>query len=257
MPLPSVGRYPALRSHVERDDGGSVVIVTWTVLRSRLPTRSVPWHPRGACWWQAGQSGAGRAEPPLLDGRWWSVLATWPGRGDAEAAVGPRDDLDAWHVVLDAASFRGDAALARGARPFDALPTTGRIEGAAAVVTLAALGPDGAREREFFRRFLHLGRGLEQARGHVAAVVQAPDDGAVLTFSAWEDLGAALDWSYVQAQHAAAVARQRTHRLVEASGFLRCAVLSSSGTLGDLHDPLAGLRGSVARSEQAGYDLSR
>ena len=66
-----------------------------------------------------------------------------------------------------------------------------------------------------------------------------------LTDPAGADVGAALDWAYAQPQHAGAVARQQAHRLVEASGFLRCAVLSSSGRLGDLPDPLAGRTGRV------------
>ena len=227
------------------------MIVTWTTLRSARPTDTVPWQPTGATWWQSGHSGPGRAEPPPLDGRWWSVLATWPDLDEAQAGPGPREDLAAWHVVLDAASFRGDAVLAGGARPFTTVPPTGRLEGAAVVVTFAGLGADSSREREFFRRFLHLGRAVARAPGHVAALVQAPDDGAVLTFSAWTDVSSALDWAYVQPQHAATVARQRTHRLVEASGFLRCAVLSSSGALGDVPDPLAGLRGTVVGAERA------
>ena len=224
------------------------MIVSWTTLRSPGPVPTVTWQPSGASWWQAGPSGPGAA-PPASDGCWWSVLATWPDRAAAEAA--PPEDLDAWHVVLEAASFRGESVLAGGARPFDAVPADGRVEGAAAVLTLAALGPDSAREREFFRRFMHLGRGVTQARGQLTAQVQAPGDGAVLTFSVWQDLGAALDWAYGQPQHAAAVERQRTHRLVEASGFLRCAVLCSSGRLGELADPLAGRTGTVVRAERA------
>lgn len=219
------------------------MIVTWTALRTSQAVPTVPWRPDGASWWQAGRSGAGRAEPP--DDRWWSVLASWPDRAAAEPGPPVVDGLDAWHVVLQAASFRGDAVLAGGARPFDEVPAHGRVDGAAGVVTLAQLGPDGAREREFFRRFMHLGRGVGAAPGQLVSLIQAPDDGAVLTFSAWHDLGAALDWAYAQPQHAGAVARQRAHRLVEASGFLRCAVLSSRGTLGDAPDPLAGRTGEV------------
>ena len=209
----------------------------------------MPWSPEGASWWQAGPTGAGRAEPP--DGRWWAVLATWPDRAAAEPGPPPADGTDAWHVVLEAASSRGDAVLAGGARPFAAVPAQGRVEGTAAVLTLAQLGQDDAREREFFRRFMHLGRGMGAAAGHLVSMVQAPSDGAVLTFSVWDDLAAALDWSYAQPQHAGAVARQRAHRLVEASGFLRCAVLSSSGRLGDLADPLAGRTGRVVQEQDA------
>jgi hypothetical protein len=41
------------------------------------------------------------------------------------------------------------------------------------------------------------------------------------------------------------VRRNEEHRLVATSGFLRCAVLASSGSLGDQPDPLAGRTGSV------------
>ena len=226
------------------------MIVTWTALRSRRPTRAVPWQPDDALWWQAGHSGAGRAEAPRADGIWWTVLATWAELGAASAGPGQRDDLDAWHVVLAPASYRGDAVLAGGARPFDTLPTGGQVEGAAAVITFAGLGPDSAREREFFRRFMDLGRDVPRAPGHLAALVQAPDSGAVLTFSAWEDLSSALDWAYAQRQHSRTVGRQHAHRLVETSGFLRCAVLSSAGRLGDLPDPLAARTGRVHAPER-------
>lgn len=221
------------------------MLVTWTTLRSPGPVTRVPWQPRGARWWQAGPSSPGRAEPPRADGSWWSVLASWDDGDAAAAGPGARDGLDAWHVVLAPACYRGDAVLAGGARPFDAVPAAGRVHGAAALVTLAGPGADAAREREFFRRFMHLSRAVPGAAGHVAALVQAPADGALLTFSAWRSLDDALGWAYAQPQHAGAVARQAAHRLVRTSGFLRCAVLSSAGTLGDAPDPLAGLRGTT------------
>lgn len=224
------------------------MLVTWTAVRTRVPAAAVPWQPTGASWWQGGPSGAGRAEPPLLDGHWWAVLATWDSLEDAAAGPGARDDQEAWHVVLEPASFRGEAVLAGGARPFDALPDDGRTRGAVAVVTFALPASDSGREREFLRRFLHLGRDVRRAPGHVASLVQAPGDGAVLTFSAWRDEGSALDWAYARPQHAAAVARQQAHQLVQASGFLRCAVVASSGRLGDLPDPLEGLTGAVIRA---------
>lgn len=223
------------------------MILTWTVLRSRRPVTSVPWQPSGASWWQAGRSGAGRAEAPPVEGIWWSALATWDSLDAARAGTRVEADAEAWHVVLEAASFRGSAVLAGGARPFDGLPESGQVQGAAAVVTFAGLGRDGAREREFFRRFLHLGREVAKAPGLLAASYQAPEDGAVLTFSIWDEVSRAQDWAYVQPQHAAVIARQRAHRLVQASGFLRCAVLSSSGAVGELPDPVAGRTGVVVR----------
>ena len=72
--------------------------------------------------------------------------------------------------------------------------------------------------------------------------MQAPEDGAVLTSSAWDSLRDAVTWAYHRPQHAQTVERQEEHALVATSGFLRCAVVSSSGTLlGTV--PLAGRTG--------------
>ena len=92
--------------------------------------------------------------------------------------------------------FRGDAVLAGGATPFSGLPERGKVAGAAAVVTLAGLSADRERSAEFFRRFAVLGDEVEQASGARAALVQAPSDGAVLTFSAWDTLRDAVTWAY-------------------------------------------------------------
>ncbi len=83
---------------------------------------------------------------------------------------------------------------------------------------------------------------MVSADGHRAALIQAPSDGAVLTFSAWRTLRDAVTWAYHRPEHAATVRRQEEHQLVATTGFLRCAVVSSSGTLLG-HDPLAGLTG--------------
>ena len=224
--------------------------VTWTALRLDAPTPVCPWLPAGAVFAQAGQGGAGRAEVPSFEGRWWSVLGVWDDLAAARepALVGG----SAWHVVLEPVSYRGDAPLSGGARPFDGLPQAGKVAGAAAVVTLAGLGPDPARTGEFFERFATLGPQVAAATGVRAALVQAPEDGAVLTFSAWETLRSAVTWAYHRPEHAATVRRQHEHPIVASSGFLRCAVLSSSGCLGDRPDPLAGLTGTpVPRQEAA------
>ncbi len=227
--------------------------LTWTALRSHEPTSTPPWLPTDACFAQAGQSAAGRATMPSFDGRWWSVLATWP---DEAAAVAAAPDpaavgAEVWHVALEVASYRGDAALSGGAQPFSAAPAAGKVAGASAVITLAGLGPDPGRAGEFFERFVALGEDVRQAPGHRAALVQAPEDGAVLTFSAWETLRDAVTWAYHRPQHSATVRRQEEHGLVARSGFLRCAVVHSSGTLDGAPDPLAGLRGTVVpRQEQ-------
>jgi hypothetical protein len=95
----------------------------------------------------------------------------------AEAPEAGKDSVRAaWHVVLQPVSYRGSAALAGGARPFAPLPQRGKVAGAAAVITLAGLGPDPARGREFFDRFVDLGLDVGTAPGHCAAIVQAPDE---------------------------------------------------------------------------------
>jgi heme-degrading monooxygenase HmoA len=223
---------------------GDDVRVTWTALELTDPRATCPWLPDGATYAQAGQAGAGIAEVPSFGGLWWSVLATWDDDDAAPAAVVPTgaDVRAAWHVVLAPVSYRGDAVLAGGARPFAELPVRGKVRGAAAVITLAGLGPDAARTGEFFERFVGLGSTVRSAPGHCAALVQAPEDGAVLTFSAWDSLRDAVTWAYHRPEHAASVARQEEHALLPSSGFLRCAVVSSSGTLLGT-DPLAGRTG--------------
>jgi hypothetical protein len=72
----------------------------------------------------------------------------------------------------------------------------------------------------------------------------------VLTFSAWRTLRDAVTWAYHRPEHAATVRRQEEHGLVTGSGFLRCAVLSSSGTLRGT-DPLAGLTGVPVHLEES------
>ena len=220
--------------------------VTWTALELAEPSAACPWTPDGATWWQAGQGADGVAAVPSFEGRWWSVVATWDDPR-AAAVVPPAALGSAWHVVLDPVSFRGDAVLAGGARPFAPLPDRGKVAGAAAVVTLAGLGPDPQRTGEFFERFVGLGQDVQTAPGGRAALVQAPEDGAVLTFSAWATLRDAVTWAYHRPTHAATVARQEEHPLVTTSGFLRCAVRSSSGTLRGT-DPLAGLTGTPVPS---------
>ena len=220
------------------------MLVTWTALELARPRSASPWLPDGALHAQAGQAGAGTAELPSFTGLWWSVLATWDDAEVERASEHPTGDdvLAAWHVVLAPASYRGDARLAGGARPFDALPACGKVSGAAAVITLAGLGADAERTGEFLERFVGLGRSVQDAPGHRAALVQAPEDGAVLTFSAWSSLRDAVTWAYHRPDHAQTVARQEEHPMLTSSGFLRCAVLRSSGTLRGT-DPLAGLTG--------------
>ena len=218
--------------------------VTWTALELREPAPVCPWEPSGALFTQSGQSGAGRAEVPEFGGLWWSVLSTWDDAGKAAgcAPVAGRDVRAAWHVTLQPVSYRGDAALSGGARPFEVLPARGKVAGAAAVITLAGLGSDPARAGEFFDRFTRLGSDVEDAPGHKAALVQAPEDGAVLTFSAWRTLRDAVTWAYHRPDHADTVRRQEQHSLLDTTGFLRCAVVASTGSLRG-SDPLAGLTG--------------
>ena len=225
------------------------MFVTWTALRCRDAQPTSPWLPDDAVFAQAGHAGAGTAQMPAFDGGWWAVLATWDDEAGARAAAPRLDGVDSWHVVLRPASYRGDAALSGGARPFGAVPSAGKTEGASAVITLAGFGDDAARTGEFLERFAFLGRDVQAAPGHRAALVQAPTDGAVLTFSAWDTLRSAVTWAYHQPEHSATVKRQEEHGLVTTSGFLRCAVVASSGSLGDQPDPLAGHTGRVVPRE--------
>lgn len=227
--------------------------VTWSALDLSEPSSACPWLPEGASLVQAGQAGAGRAELPSFEGRWWSVLAVWdddPSERVQEWAVAGEGLHAAWHVVLAPAAYRGDAVLSGGRRPFASLPTRGKVAGAAAVITLAGLGGDQAREQEFFERFVVLGKQIDAAEGHRAALIQAPEDGAVLTFSAWRTLRDAVTWAYHRPEHAAAVQRHEEHPLIPQSGFLRCAVVGSRGTLRGT-DPLAGLTGTPVVPQEA------
>jgi heme-degrading monooxygenase HmoA len=226
--------------------------VTWTALELSTPSPTCPWTPEGASFSQAGHSAGGQVEMPSFDGASWSILATWKDAAAATAAapVAVDDVRSAWHVVLEPVSYRGDAVLTAGAEPFAQLPSRGKVSGAAAVITLAGLGPDPARCGEFFERFPQLGRNVRSAPGHCAALVQAPADGAVLTFSAWRTLRDAVTWAYHRPDHSQTVRRQEEHPLTETSGFLRCAVVASLGTLSGT-DPLAGLTGVPVHAEES------
>lgn len=221
------------------------MFVTWTALQLAEPSPTCPWQPEGARYSQAGQAGAGTAAMPTFDGTWWSVLSTWDDAGSAAAAAPDSSFGPSWHVVLQAVSFRGDARLAGGAQPFGELPERGRVTGAAAVITLAGFGPDPERTAEFFRRFVTLGRDIRAAPGHRASLVQAPEDGAVMTFSTWATLRDAVTWAYHRRPHHETVERQEQHQLLDTGGFVRCAVLSTHGTLAGI-DPMAGLVGVAA-----------
>jgi heme-degrading monooxygenase HmoA len=227
------------------------VFVSWTALELATPAAACPWRPAGATFSQAGIAGPGRAELPEAVGSWWSVLGTWedPAAALAAAPAPGASVRGAWHVVLQPVSYRGDAVLSGGARPFDRLPHRGKVAGAAAVITLAGLSADAGRTGEFLDRFASLGRQVRDAPGSCAALVQAPEDGAVLTFSAWRTLRDAVTWAYHRPDHAATVARQETHSMLDSTGFLRCAVLGSTGTL-DGTDPLAGLTGTPVHAQE-------
>lgn len=220
------------------------MFLTWTVLRAASPVPTTPWAPVGATWWQAGHSSPGRAGAPESDGRWWSVIATWDHLAPAQAGPPLTEGVQAWHALLQVASAHGDVVLADGAGPFDGLGAGPSPTGAVALVTLAGGSRDDGREREFFRRFMHVGRDVDRAPGHLVTLVHAPagaaPPGPVVVLSAWQDLTSGLEWAYGRSRpHSSAVARQREHGLVELSGSLRCAVLASRGALGDTGDPLA------------------
>ncbi|PWW23351.1 antibiotic biosynthesis monooxygenase [Geodermatophilus normandii] len=117
------------------------------------------------------------------------------------------------------------------------------------MITLAGLAADAGRTGEFLERFASLGEQVRDAPGSRAALVQAPEDGAVLTFSAWRTLRDAVTWAYHRPHHAATVARHEAQPMLESTGFLRCAVLASTGTLAGT-DPLAGLTGTAVHLEE-------
>ena len=208
-------------------------VASWHVLELTTPAPTCPWLPDEASFVQAGVSGAGRAGMPSGDGRWWSVLARWDSHAAADAAEAAFDTGlgSAWHVRLEPQSYRGDAVLDGGLTPFDDLPESGRVTGPAAVVTFAGLGPDPARANEFLERFQGLADDVERAPGNLASAILTPRRGPVLTFSAWQTLRSAITWAYHQPVHAETVARQEQAQIVETSGFLRCAVVGSTGTL--------------------------
>jgi heme-degrading monooxygenase HmoA len=133
----------------------------------------------------------------------------------------------AWHVVLAPVSYRGDAVLAGGPAPS---PRSPRAQGGRRGRRHHPRRPRQGRRahREFFERFVALGASVRDAPGHRAALVQAPVDGAVLTFSAWDSLRDAVTWAYHRPEHAATVARQEEHALLASTGFLRCAVLAAA-----------------------------
>lgn len=230
------------------------MFVTWTTVELAAPSSRAPWRPGDASFTQSGHSAAGTAEIPGFAGTWWSSLSVWDdvaqAAGAAPAAEG--EIRAAWHVTLQPVSYRGDAVLSGGARPFDALPSRGKVAGAAAVITLAGLSADAQRTGEFVDRFARLGLDVQHAPGHLAALVQAPDDGAVLTFSAWRTLRDAVTWAYHRPDHLETVRRQEEHALLDTTGFLRCAVVASAGTVRGT-DPLAGLTGVPVHPEEKAW----
>ncbi|WP_336923479.1 antibiotic biosynthesis monooxygenase [Aquipuribacter sp. SD81] len=225
------------------------MLLTCTVLRPDPPAAVVPWEPVGATWWQAGRSSDGRSRVPDPDGRVRSVLAIW--RHEDDALTGPpvTAGVERWHAVLDVRSSHGDVVMAGGARPFDGLVAGPAPAGAVALVTVAGSSADEGREREFARRFQHVGRDLARAPGHLLTLVHSPTGttsiGPVVVLSVWRDLAAGLHWAYTGSRpHTAAVARQADARLVGVSASLRCAVVSSRGSLGGLdHGAADSVRG--------------
>jgi heme-degrading monooxygenase HmoA len=162
----------------------------------------------------AGRLQQPRASAGAFVGQDRSVVATWNEADSAQLGPGRIDGVDAWHVVLEPVSSRGDVVLAGGARPFHAESTGRGLEGAAVLITVAGTSPDAGREREFFRRFLDVSRDIARAPGHLVSLVQAPagtHGGPVLTLSVWDGLEAGVDWAYRRSRpQASAVMRQRS-----------------------------------------------
>lgn len=217
-------------------------VASWHVLELDEPAATCPWVPPGARYAQVGMADAGRAGMPSGDGRWWSVLARWDDHATADEAQATWDPGwgRAWHVRLEPAAYRGDVPYPRGRSPFADLPETGTVRGPAAVVTFAGLGDDPDRLAEFLERFAGIADDLAAAKDALASAVLTPTAGPVLTFSAWTSLSAAMSWAYAGPVHAATIARHQQVPLVATAGFLRCAVVGSSGSLLG-RDPLASL----------------
>ena len=95
--------------------------ITWSALELAQPSPACPWRPERAVFTQAGHAGAGRADVPTGDGRWWSVLALWDEDPSEQVHDWPVDGVLglAWHVVLSPASYRGDAAISGHAKMID------------------------------------------------------------------------------------------------------------------------------------------
>ena len=94
----------------------------------------------------------------------------------------------------------------------------------------------------------HIGATQAAMAGGQIAVTSTPVRHHDSAFFRWT-MRDAVTWAYHRPEHAATVARQEEHALLPTSGFLRCAVVGSSGTLHGT-DPLAGRTGAPVVLEE-------
>ena len=142
--------------------------LTWTALELAAPSADCPWRPGGASFAQAG---SGRRRPRrgavvrrhlVVGARPVARRGLGP-RWRARAATTPygRPGTSCWSRCRTAATPSCPVAPA----PSTALPARGKVAGAAAVITLAGLGPDPARDRRVLRALRRPRPGRQPAPG--------------------------------------------------------------------------------------------
>jgi spheroidene monooxygenase len=191
-------------------------------------------------------SGGGQGFTPRPNWHVWAILAAFPDRAAAEAALTAGQPWRRWRsraaesctLILEPLSSRGRWA---GRSPFHpAAATEGRRPAPLAVLTRASVRP--ARALRFWSRVpriqavvnahpaLAFGIGL----GEIPLVHQ-------ITFSVWPEAGAMTDFARGQGPHAEAVRAVRDGNWFSEELYARFRVTGASGTWGG-RDPLYRLK---------------
>jgi len=188
-------------------------------------------------------TGTGEGFTPAPNTAVWAILATWPGRGEAERAVAEADVFrrwrdragETWTVVLEPLSARGRWD---GQAPFppapDARPSP---PGPLAVLTRATI-----RKRillDFWGRVPSISRAIGENRdvmfkigmGEVPWIHQ-------ITFSIWPDARSMAAFAHADGPHARAVRAVREEGWFHEELYARFRLLSAHGTWAG-GDPLA------------------